>query len=154
MASVDEINEFLEELHALAEDDAMPDAVDDEEDYTELVTRMESFMQGMPKYKSAARNEIVELPSLLGAFGQLFLRLEDAYLDLAEMGASGKKKPEEIIRIHAFDISMAIFKYVSKATVHAEIATTTVGLASPIVTGSPTAPTFGTGAGKGKGKLS
>ena len=75
-------------------------------------------------------------------------------MDLAELGAEGKLDPEEIIRIHAFDVSLAIFKYVSKATVHAKIATTTTGLASPIVTGSPTAPTFGTGAGKGKGKLS
>lgn len=154
MASVDEINEFLEEIHKLAEKDEMPDAIEDEEDYVELVTRMESFMQGMPEYKNGARNEILELPSLLGAFGQLFLRLEDSYLDLAEMGADGKLKPEEIIRVHAFDVSMAIFKYVSKAAVHAEVATTTTGLASPIVTGTPTAPTFGTGAGKGKGKLS
>ena len=84
----------------------MPDAIEDEEDYIELVTRMEQFMQGMPEYKSAARNEIVELPSLLGAFGQLFLRLEDAYLDLAALGAEGELKPEEIIRVHSFDLSL------------------------------------------------
>ena len=147
--TTDEINEFLEELHKLSEDGEMPDPVDDPEDYLELIEQMKQFMFAMPKYKDGARNEILEHSSLLGAFGKLFLRLEDAYLRLSEMGSEGKMEPEEIIREHAFEIGIAVFQYVSKAIVHAEVATVTAG------TISPTSPpvTTGTGIGTGKGKL-
>ena len=152
---VDEINEFLEEMHELSKKDKMPVWPDDEDDYIELVNEIERVMKAMPKYKNrGAREEVEEFPSLLGAFGKLFLRLEDAYLDLAEMGADGKMDPEEIIRIHAFDIGMAVFKYVSKAMVHASVTTTTAGICTPIVTGTPTAPVVGAGVGIGAGKLS
>ena len=62
------------------------------------------------------------------------------------MGEDGKLEPEEIIREHAFDISIAIFQYVSKAIVHADVATVTVGV-------SPSGPTTGVGTGTGAGKL-
>jgi len=142
----EEINTFLEELHKLSEEGDMPHPVDEIEDYLEIVNQMKTYMFAMPKYKNGARNEIEEFPSLLGAFGKLFLRLEDAYLRLAEMGQEGKLEPEEIIREHAFEIGIAIFQYVSKAIVHAETESVTVGV-------SPAGPTTGTGTGTGKGKL-
>ena len=148
--TTDEINEFLEELHKMSEKGEMPDPVDDEEDYLEIVEQMRQFMMGMPKYKDASREEIIEHASLLGAFGKLFLRLEDAYLKLSEIGAEGKMEPEEIIREHAFDIGIAIFQYVSKAIVHAQVTTVTTGLVNLSVT---PATSTGTGVGAGKGKL-
>jgi len=150
----DDINKFLEDMHDLAKKDNMPVWPDDEDDYLELIAEFKLFMQGMPKYKSPARLEIEEHPSLLGAFGVLFLRLEDAYLKLAEMGSDGKMEPEEIIREHAFDIGMCIFKYVSKAMVHATVTTVTVGLTGPVAALGVPVPTFGTGAGAGGGKMS
>jgi len=126
----------------------MPDPVDDIEDYEEIVGRMKSFMLEMPEYKNkAGRAEIIELPSLLGAFGKLFLRFEDAFLRLTEMGAAGNLKPEEIIREHAFEVSVAIYQYVSKAVVHTQVETVNAGLSG----GSE--PTTGTGNGVGAGKL-
>ena len=59
-------------------------------------------------------------------------------------------EPEEIIREHAFDIGIAIFQYVSKAIVHAQVTTVTTGLVNLSVT---PATSTGTGVGAGKGKL-
>lgn len=143
---IDDINEYLEELHKMSEDGSMPNPVDDPEGYAEIVTAMRQFMFAMPKYKSGARAEIIEHPSLLGAFGVFFLRLEDAYNRVAELGAEGELKPEEIIREHAFDIAIATFQYVTKAIVHGKVDTVNVGLAAGGITS-------GTGTGKAKGKL-
>lgn len=145
--TTDEINEFLEEFHKLSENGSMPSPVDDPEGYLEIVNQMKSVMFSMPKYKDGARNAIIEFPSLLGSFGKLFLRLEDAYLRLAEMGAEGEQDPEEIIREHAFEIGIAIFQYVSKAIVHADAEGKVVGFTA---TGTPV---IGTSTSKGKGKL-
>lgn len=145
--TTDEINEFLEEFHKLSESGTMPSPVDDPEGYLEITNQMKSVMFSMPKYKKAARNEVIEFPSLLGAFGKLFLRLEDAYLRLSEMGSEGKLEPEEIIREHAFEISIAIFQYISKAIVHSEAEGKVVGFTSA------GAPLVGTSTSKGKGKL-
>ena len=155
LMEVDDINKFLEEMHDIAKKDKMPIWPDDEDDYIELTNEIERVMKAMPRYKNrVAREEIEEHPSLLGAFGKLFLRLEDAYLDLAEMGAKGDMDPEDIIRIHAFDIGMCIFKYVGKAMVHATVTTVTVGVTAPVVSIGPTFPTVGTGVGAGGGKMS
>ena len=144
----EEINKFLEDLHKTSEEGTMPDPVEDIEDYVEIVNQMKTFMFAMPKHEDkAGRSEIEEFASLLGAFGKLFIRLEDAYLRLAELGSEGEVEPEEIIREHAFDISIAIFQYVSKAIVHTQVETITAGLAGGTVA------TTGAGTGSGSGKL-
>lgn len=145
--TTDEINEFLEEFHKLSEDGTMPDPVEDPEGYLEIVNQMKSVMFSMPKYKNGNRNVIEEYPSLLGAFGKLFLRLEDAYLRLSEMGSEAKLEPEEIIREHAFEIAVAMFQYVSKAVVHADAEGKVVGFTGAGI------PIVGTSTGKSKGKL-
>lgn len=144
----EEINKFLEDLHKMSEEGSMPDPVEDFEDYVEIVNQMKTYMFAMPEYKNkAGRAEIEEFTSLLGAFGKLFLRFEDAFLRLTEMGASGDLKPEEIIREHAFEVSIAIFQYVSKAMVHTQVETVTAGTLSGTFT-------TGAGTGAGSGKLS
>jgi len=146
--SVDEINEFLEEVHKVSVKGSMPDPVEDPEDYMEIVNQLKSVMFSMPKYKNGDRELIEEFPSLLGSFGKLFLRLEDAYLRLSEIGGEGEMDPEEVIREHAFEIAITVFLYVSKAIVHADSEGPVTGFTS---SGTPL---VGSASTKGKGKLS
>ena len=139
---VKELNELLEDLHK----QAIPIKEDDQEEYDEYIESLRTLAMGMPKYKDETRKDIEEYPSLSGAFGQLFLRLEDAYHKLAEIGAEGKLEPEEIVREHAFDIAIAIHQFVSKASVGTAVTTVTTGTVSG-------AFTTGSGTGVGSGKL-
>lgn len=140
---VKELNELIEDLH----DKPIPNKEDDEDEYAAYVESLKTLSMAMPPYKDTTRVDIEEFPSLTGAFGKLFLKLEDSYHKLAEKGAEGKQDPEEIIREHAFDISIAIHEYVINAMVDVEVTTVTTGTVSGVFT-------TGQGTGLGSGKLS
>lgn len=106
----------------------------------------------MPLYKDQDdRSSIVVLPSLIGAWPKMFLMIEDAFHKAKEEGEKDGADVDQIIRVQAQEIAVAIYTYVNSAVVHTMVNTTTTG--TGVLNTTSTTTTVGAGTGKGLGKL-
>ena len=82
----------------------------------------------MPLYENTEDRQAVEaVPSLIGAWPKMFLMIEDAFHKAKEEGEKDGADVDQIIRIQAQEIAVAIYTYVNSAVVHTMVNTTTTG---------------------------
>ena len=106
----------------------------------------------MPLYENTEdRAGVQVVPSLIGAWPKMFLMIEDAFHKAKEEGEKDGADVDQIIRIQAQEIAVAIYTYVNNAVVHTMVNTTTTG--TGVITTTTSTTTVGAGTGKGLGKL-
>ena len=135
--SAKDVNDLIEPLHTVASTTGMVSVSEDQ---------LREIAELIPLTSDADRGDVEKQGSLIGNWPQLVIQIEDA-LNLVQEAALEGKPPEEVSKMYATEIAVAIHSYVTSAIVMT--VTNTPG--APMVAGPY--PVTGQSIGDGLGKL-
>ena len=135
--SAKDVNDMIEPLHTVASTTGMVSVTEDQ---------LRDIAKLIPLTSDSDRGDVETQGSLIGNWPQLVIQIEDA-LNLVQEAALAGEPAEEVSKLYATELGVAIYSYITSAIVMT--VTNTPG--APMVAGPY--PVTGQSVGDGLGKL-